>query len=409
MDRLFCRLSIIMSEPLRYILVGAGGHGTVWARSALTRLKHLDKAVCAAVVDPIPERCKLACEYLDLTEQQVYTTLPEALDVRRSQFVVIAAPTRHHEKLLDIALAYEQHVLCETPMADTLEAAVRCYRKMKQARRKVVVTSTQRFEQDKQTLAEMLRGTEAGRLNYLICRCTMSLCKSPSWGRARHEMNDPVLIEAGVAHLDMLQALAGAEIQSVQAMGWNPPWGEYRSDSAHLVMLQMANGVHALYEAAVTNATALNPPGQEYIRAECERATLELDRGNLRLISGGSSGEPQIDYLPLLEGDAWGAAIVAEKFCDWLRGGPEAPCRLKEHMHAMAAACAASQSAQIGKSVRVDDLLLKHLKAMPKGTVKVGDEPPQAVAAPEEAVEAPAPPEAALPFIDDPLEDILGR
>ncbi len=34
-----------MAEPLRYILIGAGGVGAIWARNALPRLMEMQKAM----------------------------------------------------------------------------------------------------------------------------------------------------------------------------------------------------------------------------------------------------------------------------------------------------------------------------------------------------------------------------
>jgi predicted dehydrogenase len=134
-------------------------------------------------------------------------------------------------------------------------------------------------------------------------------------------MADPLLVEGTVHHFDILRALSGADAETVYAQSWNPPWGEYAGDSTAFVTIQMTNGVHCLYEGAKANATTMNGWGHDYLRAECERGTLELDRRKLRVLREGEGGALVAEDLPLLERPAWINAWLAEMFCDWLRGG----------------------------------------------------------------------------------------
>jgi predicted dehydrogenase len=396
-------MSHTQRDPLRYILVGAGGHGALWCRSILPRLAQLGKATCIAAVDANKDRFKFAQDYLGLRPDDCFTNLMEALAARRGNFLINSTPTIHHEKVVDMALTFDLHILSEAPAADTVESAVRTYRKMKAAKKRMAVVSALRYEQDKQTLAEFLKGPQFGRLNYIVSRFTANFSKSPAFGKSRHEMFNPLLVEAGSMHFDILRLLTRSDIKSVFAHSWNPHWGEYKGDSCAHVLLQMKSGAHCVYEGAVTNASTLSGWGNEYIRAECEKATLELDRRSIRAITGGAINEPVVEYLPMAEQDAWGAPWLAELFCDWLRGGPEPPNTLKDHMHVMAATFAAIESANIGKAIDVDDYLKTHLKRIPKGSVNVGVvEPPRPADSRQSS--------SALDLLlEDPLEDILGR
>lgn len=400
-----------MSDTLRYIVAGVGTQGAIWCRSILPRLATLGKAECVAAVDPSADRLEFARDYLGLRREDCFANLVEAIDARRADFLVNLTPTVHHERINDVALTYDLHVLCESPVADTMESAVRTYRKMKSAKRKMMVASAHRFEQDKQTLAEHMRSVEVGRLNYLTARFTANLGKSPAWGRGRHEMLNPLLVEAGTQHFDLLRALTGSEFKTVYAHSWNPVWADFKGDSCATVVMQMTNGVHGAYEGAVANASTLNGMHQEYVRAECERATLELDRGSIRMITGGGLGEPSVEPMPMMEQEAWGAAVLAEQFCDWVAAGKHAPpppaCSLHDHMQVAAAVFAAVESAHTGKAIDVPDFLQEHLRRIPKGTVTITKGAPPAAALPAEPRTTGS---SALDLLlDDPLEDILGR
>ena len=87
-------------------------------------------------------------------------------------------------------------------------------------------------------------------------------------------------------------------------------------------MVEMLNGVRCLYEGGVANASTLNGWGQDYIRAECEHGTLELDRRKLTVLISGPDGRYLKRERLSLRKDRpiWLNAAIAEDFCDWLRG-----------------------------------------------------------------------------------------
>ena len=104
-------------------------------------------------------------------------------------------------------------------------------------------------------------------------------------------MPDPLLVEGSVHHFDILRAISSSDAKTVCATTWNPPWGQYAGDSTALIVVEMLNGVRCLYEGGVANASTLNGWGQDYIRAECEHGTLELDRRKLTVLISGPMGD----------------------------------------------------------------------------------------------------------------------
>ena len=99
-----------------------------------------------------------------------------------------------------------------------------------------------------------------------------------------------------------------------------------------------------------------NSWSQDYLRAECELATLELDQRRLRVISD-LEGERKITVKKLLQRGAWMNSWLAEMFVDWLNGGPEPPNSLEDNIHCAALLFAAIESANSGKVVDVRQYL----------------------------------------------------
>jgi predicted dehydrogenase len=202
-----------------------------------------------------------------------------------------------------------------------------------------------------------------GPLSYLVHRFTHNCRAFGSWGKLRHEIPDPLLIEGTVHHFDILRALSGANAKSIYAQTWNPAWGEFAGDSTGLISLAMENGVRCLYEGAKANASTLNGWGNDYIRAECRDGTLELDRRWLRVLRGGAWERPLAEDLPLLQQPAWTNAWLAEMYCRWLlEERDDHPTSVDDNIHCAALLFAAVESAHSGKVVQVREFLERHLK-----------------------------------------------
>lgn len=350
-----------MNKPLKYIHIGVGGFGQHWCHSVLPRLKDLGLAEAIAAVDINKDVLGKAKQQLGLADEQLYTEARQALSKHRPDFITIVVPPSHHEEMVDLAVEHGCHILSEKPIADSMQACCRIYHKVRQAGLKMAVTMSHRFDQDKQTLERELKSGKYGPISSLIGRNSWNCRKFGSWGKFRHEIVDPLLIEGTVHHFDIIRALSGADAQSVYAVTWNPPWGEYGGDSNGLITMTMTNGVRAFYEGNKTSATGSNKWGQEYFRAECEKATLELDCRQLRVMSD-LDGERVITEKPLAHQPAWINAWLAELFAKWLIDGEAPPNTLEDNIQCCALLFAAIESAHSGKIIDVQEYLQANLK-----------------------------------------------
>ncbi len=343
------------------IQVGTGGFGSMWCRTFLPPnvADGLVEVVAAADVDP--KALVHAREGLGLREDQCYTDVQKAMDEHPADFCIIVVPPSRHEGIVDLALTHNLHILSEKPIADTMDASVRIARKVAHSGKKMGVTMSHRFDQDKSTLRALLSRDEMGALDYLVMRFTCDCRAFGSWGIFRHQIPDALMVEGAVHHLDILADLAGARCDTLYAQTWNPPWGEFAGHSQGLVSMRFANGTRALYEGAKTNAAGLNGWGGEYIRAECEGATIEMNRRTIRLFRHGAplepDGLPRAEPVPLLEQAKWANTWLIEKFVRWLDGGEPMETNIEDNLQSVALVFAAIESSRTGQAVRVQDFL----------------------------------------------------
>ena len=347
----------------KMIQVGTGGFGGWWCEHFLPPNVKDGLIEVVAAVDLNPAALDNARKHLGLRADQCYTDMRKAFDDNQADFCTIVVPPAFHEQVVDLALSHDLHILSEKPIADTLAASVRIARKVKQAGKKMGVTMSHRFDQDKTTLRRELRSGRYGALDYLVCRFTCDCRKFASWGKFRHEIPDALMVEGAVHHLDILADLAGAQCDTIYAQTWNPRWGEYAGDSQGLVTMHFANGARAMYEGAKTNAVGLNGWTHEYVRAECESATLVMSHRKIEGFpydpskSWAGATEGQGETVPLIEQPKWANTWLIEKFVRWLDGGEPMETNVQDNLQSVALIFAAIESSRTGLPVKVQELL----------------------------------------------------
>ena len=353
-----------MTMAYKMIQIGTGGFGGAWCRSFLPPNQADGHIEVVAAVDTNPDALVNAREGLGLRDDQCYTDVKKALDENKADFATIVAPPAFHEMIVDQILAHDMHILSEKPIADTMAASARIARKVRDAGKKMGVTMSHRFAHDKDTFRTMLRSGELGRVDYVICRFTCDCRKFGSWGEFRHKIPDPLMVEGAVHHLDILNDFAGANCDTLYATTWNAPWGEYAGDSNGLVTLLHENGVRTFYEGAKTNAAPLNGWADEYFRAECEKATLELDCQKIRIKWHPSvKPDPEWEEVPLKHQPKWMNAWLIEKYCHWLDGGEPMETNVQDNLQSVALIFSAIQSSGTGSPVKVQEFLERAIRA----------------------------------------------
>jgi predicted dehydrogenase len=349
--------------PQRVIHVGIGVFGRRWCAEFLKTNVADGTIEVVALVDLDPAALAYGARALGIPESRCYTDAARAFAEVPADFCTVAVTPQHHEAVIDAALAHGLDVLCEKPIADTMEATLRIARKVAKAGRRMAVTMSHRFDQDKTTLRRVVRSGVLGRINAIGMRFQGDMRQHMAWSaKFRHEMADPLLVEGAIHHLDIVADLAGARCETIHATTWKPAWAEYRGDTDAIVTMTFENGVRAVYEGSVSHPVGLNTFYKEYIRVDGELGTAILAHRDVEVFVRQDfwrqqHREGQGQKIALLAQPKWINHWLIEKFARWREGGEPMETRVEENVQASALVFAAIASSRSGQPVRVQALL----------------------------------------------------
>lgn len=347
----------------KVIHVGVGTFGRRWCTEFLASNIADGTIEVVALVDVDPKALEFGRKALKLPEAACYTDPKAAFAAHKVDFCTIVVPPGYHEAIIDIALAHNVDILCEKPIADTMAASARIVRKVRAAGRKMAVTMSHRFDQDKTTLRQIIRSGQLGRVNNVSCRYFADMREHLAWGALfRHTMQDPLMIEGAVHHLDLVADFAGAQCRTLTASTWKPEWAKYAGDTDGIVMMVFENGVRGIYEGSSSAAVGLNDWMKEYVRVDCEFGTAILNNREIETFSRSQlvrqrCREGQGQKIQMITQPKWLNHWLIEKFCTWLDGGAEMETHVEANLHAAALIFAGIESARSGQTINVQDYI----------------------------------------------------
>ena len=340
------------------LLVGAGGIGGNWIRKFLAA--HQDRVRISAIADIVPEVLRESGDLLSLPPSERYGSIEAAFAGAKADFCVVAVPPWHHKEVVLGAIARGLPILSEKPISDSLSEVREIYQAVRISGVKMAVIQNYRFTPRMLAFRDILRSGRLGRLQHLVTRFQADYRVYGSWGAKlglsdfRHEMQDPLVIDASIHHFDMIRNLTGGNCVAISGLGWNPSWGSFSGLSSGLYLCAMDNQTNAFYEGNLSGAGHQNSWHHEHYRAECEEGALSIDDDDILRLH--RAGEPD-EIIPLPENVLYGHEQIVSDYLDWLDGGSPPETVIDDNVKSMAMVFAAVEAGKTGKTVNVTNFL----------------------------------------------------
>ena len=345
------------------ILIGVGGFGGAWCADFVPYARDaVNKLDLVAIVDVKEENLQNAAVQLGMRPDQCYTDARKAFEETKPDIAMLIVPPMFREQMIDLALEFGCDIISEKPLSVSMESCIRIYKKVKAAGKKLTITMTHRFEQDKQSLQREIQSGKYGPISSIHASFTAAENSEgnppDSW---RYKVKHNYAMEGAVHQMDILRSLSGANCKTVYCKSWAPEWASQKATAALTLVAEMENGIICTFTGTGCSASNLNWWNDDRIVAECRDASLVLDHKVL-------TGHKAIDLtneirmeIPLHRQKVWGNKWLLEQFLDWLEGGEEPVNTIDDNIQLMAMVFAAIESIETGREVNVQEFLKKYM------------------------------------------------
>ena len=196
----------------------------------------------AAVVDPDPKALAQA------GSTPGYSSLEEALESVRCDAVLVASPPRTHHAVAKAALTSGKHVLCEKPLATTIEDALDLVEDSENAKRVLMVSQNYRFNAPFRAVQRAVAEGQPGELASIKISCRRDTRHLFAPDDFRYSMRHPYVLDMSIHHFDLIRAATGKDIRGVHARSWRVPDSPFVHDPAVAAVLDLDGGLPVVYE-----------------------------------------------------------------------------------------------------------------------------------------------------------------
>jgi UDP-N-acetylglucosamine 3-dehydrogenase len=187
--------------------IGAGGHLPAYA--------HIPEAELVAVCDAVEELAHAAAERSGAAAYTDYRQLLEREDIRMMD---ICVPTYLHAEVAVAAAEAGKHVLCEKPMAHTLEAADVMIEAAQAKGVKLMIGQVRRFDHRYASIKAQLDAGKVGRPVFIRRAERQFLPFPPDAWQWDPERGGGVILDISVHATDLFRWLLGQEAVEVYAV-----------------------------------------------------------------------------------------------------------------------------------------------------------------------------------------------
>lgn len=254
---------------LKLIQVGLGGMGTFIAQDFIIPSPDYEYA---GLVEMNSERLEYVSNVLKVAQTNCYTDYEEAFQQLEADAVFVSAFSPAHYEICKAALENNLHVLVEKPFVLKIEEAKELVELASSRKLKLMVNQNYRFFHSVLTLKKTITDKVVGDPTFVQTEFFFDHNGRPY----QREMEDYMLLEMAVHHIDMMRFLFDSNISSVNGKTWNEPESGYIGDPNVQATYELESGLPIFYLGSLISKGKITP-WEGVWRVQCEQGSIHLD------------------------------------------------------------------------------------------------------------------------------------
>ncbi len=208
-------------ERVGYAVVGLGA---ISQQAVLPAFAHSQKARLVAVVSGDKQKAQRLAEQFQATNHYTYDEFGKCLKTPEVEAVYVATPPGEHEKYTVLAARAKKHVLCEKPLAATVEDCRRMVRACRDNKVRFMTAYRKYFEPGSVALKKLISTGELGRIDIIHTAFTEfrpAGDSSPDWLFKRKLSGGGPLMDIGIYCVNTSRWLVDEDPIQATAIRWS--------------------------------------------------------------------------------------------------------------------------------------------------------------------------------------------
>ncbi len=350
--------------PTTSILIVGLGRGASWAREVA---RAPDLAI-AGLVDVDAAKLAQVGGEVGVPASRQYQDYEKALNAAGADVVVLAVPTPLHRDMSLAGLRAGHHVICEKPLAMSMDEARELRDAVKRLDRRFMVGEQYRFADGVENLRRAIADGRIGTVGYIsheFFRGAQVLAgrwtKSDHWSRNYEEAG---LHDMSVHHFDMWYYITGARCAEIYVKPFDVAWNTSERKFGYSVLATLEDGTHVDYITCRALARPQTPwYGTLWIVGSEGALFWDGDSSDVslsRVLPTSTHAEQQLDTETIsfvdrgIRGTNLPIVPMIRSLIEAIRENRPHPCGIDENMISFGTSMAAIESVRTGRPVRVD-------------------------------------------------------
>ncbi len=306
-----CLMREYNMDKVKVLLLGLGNFGRSWAISILPACG--DFAQVVAIVDKQQEKW----QGIEASIPK-YQDLIKALEETKPELVINVTPPHLHCEINEMLLRRQVAVLCEKPLADSRENAVKMGNIIKETNGFLMISQNYRYHPLFREARRILQSKILGQIHRVQCYfCHYHPDASNSYhGKLEH----PLLADVSIHHLDAARYLTGEEPLKVWCKEAAADYCWYGERQASAVLItEMTGHVVFRYDGTLASPVSTTDWNGNW-EIECDYGVMQIKEGGIRLYrNAGEDERAEIEEIPVEGHEADSRIAVLCEACTALR------------------------------------------------------------------------------------------